>query len=137
VISWILPWIGHTGIANSEGLLYDFLGFINKGRMGFGNPIKYVPLRGAGAGELDRGIRAANMHFQETGHNLCCNNCHHHVAEALNSMAYRGRRDWSQVSVWWLCLAEGRYFEWAGVVQVYGPLLLGLGIILGCTLAFK
>jgi hypothetical protein len=27
VISWLLPFIGHTGIADSRGCIYDFAGF--------------------------------------------------------------------------------------------------------------
>jgi hypothetical protein len=40
---WFLPFIGHTGIGSSAGVIYDFAGpyFISEDRMGFGWPIKY------------------------------------------------------------------------------------------------
>ena len=42
-ITWILPFIGHTGIANSEGIASDFQGPYSvgdQGRMAFGNPTR-------------------------------------------------------------------------------------------------
>ena len=34
-ITWLIPFIGHTGIADSNGVIYDFAGpyTINKGNM--------------------------------------------------------------------------------------------------------
>jgi hypothetical protein len=42
-ITWILPFIGHTGIANSNGVASDFQGpyYVgDQGRMAFGNPTR-------------------------------------------------------------------------------------------------
>jgi len=42
-------------------------------------------------------------------HNLFTNNCHSHVAEVLNNLNYRGRKDWNMVSIWYMCLSESNY----------------------------
>ena len=45
-ITWILPFIGHTGIAGSDGIIYDFAGpySIGKDHMAFGSPTRYLQL---------------------------------------------------------------------------------------------
>jgi hypothetical protein len=44
-ITWIIPFIGHTGIANSIGVSSDFQGpyFVgDQGRMAFGDPTRVL-----------------------------------------------------------------------------------------------
>ena len=43
LITWILPFIGHMGIADSRGIIHDFAGpyYIGEDCMAFGNPAKY------------------------------------------------------------------------------------------------
>ena len=45
-ITWILPFIGHTGIADQNGVIYDFAGPYTIGRvnMAFGPPTRYLKL---------------------------------------------------------------------------------------------
>jgi len=42
----LIPWIGHTGITDSKGNLYDFAGpySINYNEFAFGKELKYVDL---------------------------------------------------------------------------------------------
>jgi transmembrane protein 222 len=46
LISWFLPFIGHTGIAMSNGIIHDFAGpyTITIDDLAFGETHKYVPL---------------------------------------------------------------------------------------------
>eukprot|EP01147_Barroeca_monosierra_P005487 gene5487-8913_t len=46
MLSWILPFIGHVGIATSSGVIYDFAGpfFVSVDSMAFGKPTKYWQL---------------------------------------------------------------------------------------------
>ena len=43
-ITFLLPFIGHIGIADSHGIIHDFAGpyTINTGRMAFGSPTRYL-----------------------------------------------------------------------------------------------
>jgi transmembrane protein 222 len=52
------------------------------------------------------------------------NNCHHHVADVLNRINYRGRSDWSQLSIWWMCLWESTYVSKSAFVWTYLPFLV-------------
>ena len=44
LITWIIPFIGHTGICNSQGVIHDFAGpyYVSEDDMAFGQPTKYV-----------------------------------------------------------------------------------------------
>ena len=44
-------------------------------------------------------------------HNLCCDNCHSHVAMALNLMEYNGSRSWNMVKLCFLMLIHGKYVK--------------------------
>ena len=45
-ITWIIPCIGHTGICDTEGIIYDFAGpyMICEDEFSFGSTLKYVRL---------------------------------------------------------------------------------------------
>jgi hypothetical protein len=46
LITWMLPFVGHMGIANSEGVIYDFAGpyFVSIDDFSFGRPTRYIQL---------------------------------------------------------------------------------------------
>jgi hypothetical protein len=46
------------------------------------------------------------------------------VAEVLNRISYQGRDDWSQLSIWWLCLWHSSYVNKLDILRVYFPFLL-------------
>ncbi len=70
---------------------------------------RYVPLKGVSADEYDDAVLKADEAYKERMHNICCNNCHHHVADVLNELKYEGRDNWTQFSVWWMCLTRSKY----------------------------
>ena len=77
-------------------------------------------------------------------HNLCCDNCHSHVATALNIMKYKDRWDlighclatlcsdwsidyresWNMVVLAVLMLVHGKYVSWGAVVKTWLPFLI-------------
>merc|ERR1712003_294388 len=96
-VTFFLPLVGHMGIAGSNGHIYDFTGapFGNgRGQMMVGHVSRYLQLdsnacKGSG---LDQALRVANSQYRYRMHSACCDNCHSHVAVALELAAYRGRR---------------------------------------------
>lgn len=103
MITLLMPLIGHTGIADSEGKIYDFGGshYVAVDNMTFGRPTKYLTLdpSKAQACDWDEAIQLAAEKFRQRNHNIFVNNCHHHVAEALNIMKYDGRQDYTQFEI--------------------------------------
>ncbi|KAF4722593.1 hypothetical protein FOZ63_030691 [Perkinsus olseni] len=112
VLSWLVPFIGHVGICDSEGRVHDFAGpyCVSVGAMAFARPMRFMPMyptEGEREG-WDEAIQEGDSIFQQRLHNLFCNNCHHHVVECLNHLRYGGTRDWNQFSLCWLLLINGR-----------------------------
>ena len=52
----------------------------------------------------DNCVHHTNCHYSQRMHNICCQNCHHHTARALEQMKYRGLSNWSQITL-------GKYFR--------------------------
>uniref|UniRef100_A0A7R9Y9S1 Uncharacterized protein n=1 Tax=Pinguiococcus pyrenoidosus TaxID=172671 RepID=A0A7R9Y9S1_9STRA len=87
-LTWICPLIGHMGIADSSGMIWDFAGpyHINRERMIFGSPTTYVqldPSKCEGR-SWDEAVHAANIiygggeldgkRYKGRMHNICCDN---------------------------------------------------------------
>ena len=83
-------------------------------------------------------------------HNLCCDNCHSHVARALNLMQYDGSTrffflemfgrecnvdsfsfnlSWNMVTLCALMLVHGRHVSWLGMLRTWLPSLILLAIV--------
>ncbi len=119
LISFLFPFIGHTGICTSDGRIYDFAGSetIGKDELAFGDPYKYVPLDFSLL--YDKGLFKANEKFSHEEHSLFCNNCHSHVANALNNMNYQNRNNYNMISIWWMCLTKSKYVSWGHLIRNY------------------
>ena len=140
LITWFLPMIGHTGIAGADGVIYDFAGpyYISKDDFAFGETHKYVVLdiKDDGLVKFNDDINRANKTYKKRMHNICCDNCHSHVARALNNHNYLGKSNWTMISVWWLIMREGKYVSWCHVLLTYIGFLIMAAIILTIKYAF-
>lgn len=83
---------GHTGIGDSRGVIHDFAGpyHIGVGNLAFSKPTKYLQLDPSKcfAANWDDGLKEGCDCYRKRMHNICCDNCHSHVAKCLNVMAY-------------------------------------------------
>ena len=127
VVSYLCPWIGHTGVGSSQGKIHDFSGSytVSVDDMLFGWPKKYarVSVEGETKAKWDEALELVDSKFREKVHNLVQNNCHSHVAELLNDLGYEGK-SWSTLSIWWLLVTRSRYVSYSAVVVTYLPFLL-------------
>lgn len=124
LISFIFPFIGHTGICDSNGKIYDFAGseYIGEDELAFGKPYKYVRLENCI--NWDKGIKQANLKYEDQEHSLFCNNCHSHVACALNYMNYKSFNKYNMIHIWWFCLVKSRYVSWIHLISNYSFLII-------------
>eukprot|EP00090_Calanus_glacialis_P019522 TRINITY_DN29975_c0_g1_i1.p1 TRINITY_DN29975_c0_g1~~TRINITY_DN29975_c0_g1_i1.p1 ORF type:complete len:171 (-),score=45.51 TRINITY_DN29975_c0_g1_i1:116-628(-) len=141
-ISWLFPIIGHMGIAMSSGVIRDFAGpyYVSEDNMAFGHPTKYWQLDPAlavgGAAGWDTAVSEASEIYSHRMHNLFCDNCHSHVARALNIMLYDQSKRWNMVTLCFLMLFKGRYVSWGAMLKTWLPPLLLVGTmvtIILCT----
>lgn len=135
-LTWLFPIIGHMGIATSRGVIRDFAGpyYVSEDCMAFGKPAKYWQLSLTrvkhGKDTWDRGVHEASEEYKGRMHNLCCDNCHSHVAYALNTMNYDETTSWNMIKLCFLMLLHGKYVNACAVVKTWLPFLVLLSIII-------
>lgn len=136
VLTWIFPFIGHLGITDKEGIIYDFAGpySIHKDNFAFGAATRYfqLDLTKCRDDDWDVSVSRGCEVYRGRMHNLLCDNCHSHVAKCLNNMAYDGTRAHSALSVGLNLFLHGKFVSGWAVVQTYLPFCIW--IVLVCTL---
>ena len=108
-ITWVLPFIGHMGITDSRGVVYDFVGGIGVGDLMCGPAIRTLTLKpsACSAMEWDEAVQAGNDFYSTRMHNICCDNCHSHVGRCLETGRYKGRSRWDMVTLcFWMFLTN-------------------------------
>ena len=122
-LTYIIPSIGHTGIATSEGIIHDFAAsfYINIDEMSFGKPTKYyqLDLDDREKYEYDKAIEKGDLKYNQERHNIFWNNCHSHVAFVLNQIKYKGKSNYTMVDVWWILILKGKYISFLAFIKTY------------------
>ncbi|CAG9576692.1 conserved hypothetical protein [Leishmania major strain Friedlin] len=154
VLSWILPFVGHTAVCDSQGRIYDFQGAyrIGQDRMLFGNPVKYWDVSRdyipsfynadqQNSAEREEAVKrevaaydAALMstisHFRQTEvYNFFTNNCHSFVAASMNEQQLK-KQHMGMVSIAIGMMTRGRYISVSRFMQAHLPSILLIVIIL-------
>jgi hypothetical protein len=92
----------------------------------FGETTKYVQLEHSDSSAWDNAVTSADSAFGGMTHDLFTNNCHSHVARALNHLNYEGKH-WNMVRVWWVVCTRSQYVSFAGLLKTYwGFMILAL-----------
>lgn len=133
IISYILPFIGHTGIADDDGIIYDFgaSNYIAIDNFTFGQPTKYLRLdknkvRGH---DWNQALEISASRFRQKKHDLIFNNCHDHVADVLNEMKYNGRDNYNKFDIFMMMTFKSSYVDVRGFLFQWGPFMIILTII--------
>ena len=66
-------------------------------------------------------------------HNIFCDNCHSHVACALNKFKYKGKDNYTMIDVWWMVNARSKYVSWGHLLITYAGFIVICGIIGLCV----
>lgn len=140
-----IPFIGHVGIGDSEGKLYDFQGdyAIGKDRMLFGKVVKYVDLSREfvpsaytdppGSPEAikaeikayDKALSDTVLRFRQCQrYDFIRNNCHNFVASALNAHPQLlalspDATEWSLTKIMWVVATRGKYVSFSRFLQAH------------------
>jgi len=135
LLTWICPVIGHLGVAYSDGTVCDFQGpyhVSEAGHLAFGEVTRYIPIKleGDDLSRWDNDVRCANAEYNKRMHNLCCDNCHSHVAMALNDFKLFGIGWWNMVvlAIWMFCC--GRFVSIGGFLKQFAPFAVLVMVIL-------
>jgi len=136
VLTWICPVIGHLGVAYSDGTVCDFQGSYHvseAGHLAFGEVTRYIPIKldsSSEATKWDEDVKRANCEYNKRMHNLICDNCHSHVAFALNDFKLGGTQRWNMVvlAVW--MFFAGRFVSIGGFVKQFLPFGILVGLLM-------
>jgi hypothetical protein len=121
------------GIADSNGVASDFQGSYyvgDRGFMAFGPPTRALKINVAdlpgGEAQWDEMIQEANRVYGGRRHNLFLDNCHSHVAYALNKMQLKshGINEWDMVKLCFLVFFRARFLSIGGFLQQFLPFVL-------------
>nr|CAI5860580.1 unnamed protein product [Callosobruchus analis] len=136
LLTWLFPFIGHMGIAMSNGIIRDFAGpyFVSEDNMAFGRPTKYWQLqpslaRGGVVG-WDAAVTEASDIYKGRMHNLFCDNCHSHVATALNLMNYNNSSSWNMIKLAILMIVHGKYVSLIRFLKTWLPFTIIVTVII-------
>ena len=84
--------------------------------MAFGRPTRYWQLdyERVSFGQnkrdaWDRAVSEASDEYKKRMHNLFCDNCHSHVAYALNLMSYDKSSNWNMVKLCFFMFLKGKF----------------------------
>eukprot|EP00808_Paulinella_micropora_P014165 g60578.t1 len=137
------PCVGHMGICDSRGRVHDFAGPYFVGLDSFMTPVAiYAPVDqsmiitqdGRSVEQTwDDAIESADKEYRGKMHNLCCENCHHHTAKALNNMGIKS----SLLRAWFYVCRYGKYKSWSAVAMIWLPFLVVVALIAGFSVWTK
>lgn len=136
VLSWFFPFIGHMGIAMSNGVIRDFAGpyHVSEDDMGFGWPTRYLQLNpmlvSGGSHEWDEAVSKSSVLYGTRMQNFC-DNCHSHVGLALQYMKYRNRTNYNMIYLAAWLFISGKYVGFGGFLKTWLPFFV---VVTVCTI---
>ena len=145
ILSWLCPAIGHVGVCDSFGSVYDFQGsrFVGKGEMLFGEPKQSWQLNISDS-EMNRAIEVSSEEYSHVNYNFFCSNCHCFAAAVLDNAAVPPIlpcfSSWSSCATLQIIIAlilRGRSLSFTSFLTIWLPFLLIWGIIIAVILLIK
>ncbi|CAF3919806.1 unnamed protein product [Adineta steineri] len=147
-VTWVFPFIGHMGIARTDGVIRDFAKsyLVSEDNMDFGRPTRYLQLdlnripttsnSNNVHGVWDKAVEQSSEEYKKRVHNLCCDNCHSHVAMALNIMNYDRKHSYNMITLSLWMLFRGKFVSFIGFILSCLPFLILVTIISGLIFYF-
>lgn len=128
VLTWILPFVGHMGICDENGEIFEFMGMgVTCGNgLSFGPVTRYIqlPLKGVKKQTWNEGLRRGCQMSHGRIHGGFFNNCHTFAADSLNTMKYKNFSCWNQfILIPWVFIF-GRYTSWKLFIYHWVPPIL-------------
>ena len=139
ILSWICPFLGHAGICDSKGFLYDFQGdnFVGKNQFLFSDPKRIMNIECVDKEILDQAISETVCEFSHKNYSLICSNCHLFVCEVLDRANVKAPcrlwREWNKCATLKLAgtlVFKGRTISISSFAGIWVPFLLFYGIII-------
>ena len=132
-LSYLCPFVGHTGIASSKGIIHDFSGnyVIRQNNFAFGAPLKYyqLELNEEQKQKWNEAIEESNKKFCRSKYKLFTNNCHHHCAYVLNKIKYKNKDNYGTCTIICLLCCNSKFVSCKTWFITYWCMLMVLFIL--------
>jgi hypothetical protein len=136
LISWLVPAIGHVGVTDSSGMVYDFQGdgMIGRGKMLFGEPRQQWRLD-VSPRIMDQAIEGITEEFSRRSYSFFCSNCHFYAASVLEKAGVKppcccgNWRTGATAKIIWSLILHGRSNSACDFFLIWIPFLVLVGII--------
>lgn len=137
MLSWLCPAIGHVGVTDSKGCVYDFEGpyTIGRGCMLFGHPVQRWKVN-VDPKQWDDAIERISNKFTHINYNLITSNCHYYAAAVLQEAKVKqippfagNWVDGATVQIIYGLILHGRIKSFGGLIKTWLPFLLFLFLI--------
>ncbi|KAL9464564.1 hypothetical protein AB3S75_002217 [Citrus x aurantiifolia] len=149
VISWLIPFVGHTGICREDGVILDFAGpnFVCVDSFAFGSATRYIQVnkekccispylsafdgddhhqlgvQGSDSFTWDDALRKSTQEFQHRSYNLFTCNCHSFVANNLNRLGFNSG-GWNVVKLAAFIFLKGQWVSKLAMVRTFLPFVI-------------
>lgn len=136
-LSWICPALGHVGICDSDGYVYDFQGecTVGKGQMLFADPKQKFKLS-IDPQILDEAIQEVKEEFGHMHYSILCSNCHFFVCTVLDRVDLKRSCCWKNwttgatAKLIWELIVKGRSISAKDFFSIWIPFFIFYGIII-------
>ena len=142
LLSWICPAIGHVGVTDSNGVVYDFEASytVGRGKMLFGDPRQKWKLN-VDPDIWDRAIETVTQRFGGIWYNIIWSNCHYYAAACLQEAGIPQIKPFfghwvngATIQIIWGLILHGRSLSFCDIVAIWLPFLV---IVLFVSFCFK
>lgn len=123
LITSLFPPFGHVGVGASDGEIHDFSisNCVSINDMNYGWPYKYLQLELNMLEKMkwDTVIERYDIKYTKKSFDFFGTNCHSYVANILNSMGYKGRKNYTKKSVMDLINKKGKFINKCYCFKIY------------------
>lgn len=146
MLSWICPFLGHVGICDSNGNIYDFQGdrTVGRNKFLFAEPKRIMKIEGIDNENLDQTIINTVHEFSQRNYSFICSNCHLFVCEALDRANVKAPcglwREWNKCATMKLAgtlIFKGKTISISAYAGIWIPFIIFYGIIIFVILLIK
>ena len=134
LITFLMPFVGHSSIVNSYGFIHDFqssyfIQIYNEEENGFCK-IVYLNLNDSQKLIWDNIIEQIDKVYQKKSFSFCGNNSFKYISDILSIIEYKSKKNYSQYDIFWLIIKEGKFISKCQIFKTYFGWILIFSIII-------
>ena len=134
LITFLMPFVGHSSIVNSYGFIHDFqssyfIQIYNEEENGFCK-IVYLNLNDSQKLIWDNIIEQIDKVYQKKSFSFCGNNSFKYISNILSIIEYKNKKNYTQYDIFWLIIKEGKFISKCQIFKTYFGWILIFSIII-------